>query len=271
MEKKTILHLIGEGNTISGKPILLKKEDPENWIRVVLSAMQVRICIHAEFEPWEESIWESVSVVDNVIAAIKAAVVDPRFQEGLSIGHYLSNGDALLPEKLFTATDLINFGGLTGTGVLADLLEDLNLPPTIDYITLYLATGLILIDEAITALENKKPFLSAYLTNKASEALESMTLIKLSELTPERITEEIQKAMTARGLRGAKEKLKKDPKQAAKKAAKTKWDEWQKGKSIHKSGAAFARHVVSALPEIESEETVKRWERAWRKETKNKH
>lgn len=79
---------------------------------------------------------------------------------------------------------------------------------------------------------------------------------------------EIYKKSNAK--KSAKAKLNSDPKQAAKKEAKALWLEWQTGKTIHKNCAAFARHIISTLPIIESEETVKRWERAWRKEAKNK-
>lgn len=75
-----------------------------------------------------------------------------------------------------------------------------------------------------------------------------------------------QKARKAVAEKAAKAKLLRDPKQAAKSQARELWNDWQNGKTIHKSGAAFARYVVDALPDIESEESVKRWIRAWSKE-----
>jgi hypothetical protein len=65
----------------------------------------------------------------------------------------------------------------------------------------------------------------------------------------------------------AERALRKDPKQAAKEQAFKLWQAWQSGKETHKSGAAFARHVVGLLPAIESTKTVERWCTAWRNES----
>jgi hypothetical protein len=64
--------------------------------------------------------------------------------------------------------------------------------------------------------------------------------------------------------KGVKVKLANDPKQAAKADAFRMWQEWQAGRALYKSGAAFARHVVDSLP-LESTDTVERWVRVWRK------
>jgi hypothetical protein len=46
----------------------------------------------------------------------------------------------------------------------------------------------------------------------------------------------------------------------AKPKAKELWDDWQRGKTLHKSGAAFDRYVIDKFEEeITSTETVKRW------------
>jgi hypothetical protein len=62
---------------------------------------------------------------------------------------------------------------------------------------------------------------------------------------------------------GARAKLKNDPKQAAKAVAFEQWQEWRTGKTLHKSGAAFARHVVATLPAIQSTKTVEAWVKKW--------
>lgn len=70
---------------------------------------------------------------------------------------------------------------------------------------------------------------------------------------------------------GAREKLKRDPKQAAKAQARKLWQDWQAGRTLHKSGAAFARHVVRELPILESTKVVERWTREWKAACKNSH
>lgn len=63
--------------------------------------------------------------------------------------------------------------------------------------------------------------------------------------------------------RGAAVKLANDPKQAAKAQAFELWKQWQAGLTLHRSGAAFARHIVNSLP-IECTKTVERWMKQWR-------
>jgi hypothetical protein len=69
-------------------------------------------------------------------------------------------------------------------------------------------------------------------------------------------------------LKGARAKLAADPKQAAKAEAFKLWQDWQAGKTRHKSGAAFARHVVKAIRVIENTKTVERWVTQWSKHAK---
>ncbi|MDE2382809.1 MAG: hypothetical protein KGL71_11460 [Xanthomonadaceae bacterium] len=71
------------------------------------------------------------------------------------------------------------------------------------------------------------------------------------------------KALKQKARKAIKAKLQNDPKQAAKAEAFQMWQDWQAGKAIHASGAAFARHVVEQTA-IEDTNTVQRWMRGWR-------
>ena len=71
------------------------------------------------------------------------------------------------------------------------------------------------------------------------------------------------KATDAR-KRGAAAKLANDSKQIDKVKARELFEDWQAGRTIHASGAAFARHVVTSTS-IEDTNTVQRWMRQWRK------
>lgn len=76
----------------------------------------------------------------------------------------------------------------------------------------------------------------------------------------------IQKHMRkAQSIKAAKMALLNDKngKQAGRESAKKLWNDWQNGKTLHKSAAAFARYVVNSVPEIESTKTVERWCTAW--------
>lgn len=71
---------------------------------------------------------------------------------------------------------------------------------------------------------------------------------------------------------GAEAKLANDPKQIAKADAFELWKDWQSGKLLHKSGAAFARFVCDKYPVLESSTTVERWARKWKaEEAKTRH
>ena len=65
--------------------------------------------------------------------------------------------------------------------------------------------------------------------------------------------------------RGAAAKLARDPVQAAKLEAFKLWKDWQTGKTLHRSGAAFDRYVVDSLPTIKATKTVERWRSKWAK------
>jgi hypothetical protein len=100
----------------------------------------------------------------------------------------------------------------------------------------------------------------------AAEALAFATVLgdEESPLAPvirKRVISEIAR-------KGADARLANDPKQAAKETAKDMWRSWQSGKSRHKSGAAFARHVVDTLKVIDSTKTVERWMQEWREAEK---
>lgn len=64
-----------------------------------------------------------------------------------------------------------------------------------------------------------------------------------------------------RGLLNARARLAKDPVQAAKADAFKLWEAWQADQTLHKSGAAFDRYVVTRLTEITATKTVERWRR----------
>ncbi|MEA9471147.1 hypothetical protein [Xanthomonas campestris] len=72
------------------------------------------------------------------------------------------------------------------------------------------------------------------------------------------------KEQRSRAKKAIAAKLRKDPKQAAKSQALKIWQDWQSGRAIHASGAAFARHVVETTA-IDDPNTVQRWIRQWRK------
>mgnify|MGYP001216167520 CR=1 FL=1 len=75
----------------------------------------------------------------------------------------------------------------------------------------------------------------------------------------------IAKGRKRTGLEGARAKLKKDAKQAAKVKAHQLWLDWQAGKATHRNQSAFCRHVCEQLG-LKDAGNVGAWCRTWRKQ-----
>jgi hypothetical protein len=67
------------------------------------------------------------------------------------------------------------------------------------------------------------------------------------------------------GRRGARARHRNDPKQKAKAAVYALWLRWQAGEERFRNNAKFALEAVSRYTELESTQTVERWQRDWRK------
>lgn len=66
--------------------------------------------------------------------------------------------------------------------------------------------------------------------------------------------------------RGAIEKLKRDPKQAAKALVKECWVEWQRKPNNYKGKSAFAKDMLTKFEELDSQAVITRWCGQWEKE-----
>lgn len=145
----------------------------------------------------------------------------------------------------------------------------------------HLVAAAVLADQALLAFKRgtrKQAFLAAMLYADAIESREHWDQMRgpagarnpdtwrgRLQARARAIDERIagNKALSQKARRGITAKLQKDPKQAAKAGAFRMWQDWQTGKAVHASGAAFARHVVEQTV-IEDPNTVQRWIREWR-------
>lgn len=134
------------------------------------------------------------------------------------------------------------------------------------------------------AAESFKPLVARFLAAKkeAEQVFENLRGADMDEavaycrehpLSPEAVAVLIHVARRAQVLEKAKAaastKLANDPKQAAMRETYELWQAWRAGKSVHKSAAAFARHIVSRHPVIQSPMTVQRWVTAWSRQAKS--
>ncbi len=126
--------------------------------------------------------------------------------------------------------------------------------------------------EAFRAIEfqNFGGYMSGLGGYHALQTAETMALAKILSRDSDYFSPILaREQFSNRARQGAAAKLARDSdgKQAAKLKAFNQWVAWQNGAATHKSGAAFARHIVETLP-IESTKTVERWMQIWRKEMK---
>ena len=134
--------------------------------------------------------------------------------------------------------------------------------------------------------ESFKPVVARFLAAKkeAEEVFESLRDADMDEavaycrahpLSPEAVAALIYVAHRALMLEqvkaGASSRLANDPKQVAMREAFKLWQEWQSGRSLHKSATAFGRHIVDRHPIIENPVTVERWVRKWSRQAKAKN
>lgn len=87
----------------------------------------------------------------------------------------------------------------------------------------------------------------------------------VSRMTPTDVDKEIRSQFAKLG---AAANLKRDPRQLAKREIRECWENWQAGRELHKSQAAFARAMCLRFDVITSPASVERWARCWSAERK---
>jgi hypothetical protein len=104
---------------------------------------------------------------------------------------------------------------------------------------------------------------AAYHAMQASEAISMAQMVAGN--APFAVQSVIKASFVARARLGAAARLAKDTdgKQAAKSKAHKLWLDWQAGRTLHASAAAFHRHVCKELPAITSTKTVEHWCTQW--------
>lgn len=175
----------------------------------------------------------------------------------IELGRYKSEDE--FSKGLFA--DARNFArnGITADDLYARLSQDGSIP-----------SGAIVDNNIAWAMFALLYCIEAMAANMAGEVTTAWTLIVNARFAADAVLSQVHDTHAATasrklvaqvaGLAGRAN----DPKQAAKAKAHQLWQDWQSGKALHKSGAAFARHVV-AHTNIEDTNTVQRWMRSWRK------
>jgi hypothetical protein len=123
--------------------------------------------------------------------------------------------------------------------------------------------GCALCLEALQALEREEVNVAWTYVLDAMQASETFFHFVVAEPLSRSVRAQVAK-------RGAAARLANSPVQAAKYEAFPHWEDWQSGKTVHKSGAAFHRYIVKMFPVITDTKTVERWCKRWREESKKR-
>lgn len=105
--------------------------------------------------------------------------------------------------------------------------------------------------------------LEVFASLRGADMDEAVAYCQAHPLTPEAVATLIHVAHQAltpeKAKVAASTTLASDPKQAAMREAFKLWQQWHAGRTMHKSAAAFARHIVDRHPIIKSPMTMQRW------------
>jgi hypothetical protein len=160
-------------------------------------------------EPGTSDEQQEAGWLEKMAAAIEAADVLER-----NLGnpvHYDSNsptscvalGEMLTPSPGFTYTDLLDFG-MTGEHGYAGFLRNCGFPPDAQETLIVRAAGLLLLEDAVKALDRNDLSYAAHLMYQASSMAERLTLLTWQGLNPDRIQEAIDARLSAQGRRAGK-------------------------------------------------------------------
>jgi hypothetical protein len=103
-----------------------------------------------------------------------------------------------LPDPSFTYWDLFQYG-MTGEDGRVGFLKICGLPEETPDTVLLLATGLLLIDDAVKALESGKEAFAGYLVHQATECVYEARLLSWSTLSPVQVKQAVRAQLSERG------------------------------------------------------------------------
>jgi len=268
MSRETQSYLI-EGRTLTNRPLILDATNDQNWIRGSLSQVSNdAFMLASNHDPYnfDDDANNDLGDVIRATKALSTQLNNPVHYDTNKAGKFTAKGKALIEKPCFTYFDLFSFG-ITGEEGMTGFLSVCGLPADTSERVLLLATALLLINDAVIALENKKESFAAHLLFQAGECITDVRLIDFDAIVePEKLKQAVENALSERGRKGAQAMLDKNLKQKAKLEARSLWEDWQSGKTLHKSKKAFCDYVVKTISIIEAVKTVERWDLDWKKE-----
>lgn len=209
------------GDTLDGRPIVIDATREDNWLRMALSQVSSWLFgIGANLGDSNED-WTGWARTLRVVDALRFALTEPKHYGENRPGGFGSSGAPLVADRTFTYADLVSFGA-SGEGGFARFLTECGLPVDTQWERVELAAGLLLVDDAVVALDAGELARSGYLLHKAQDCAEQATLSLLERETPANIKRHLRKELSKRGRPGglkSAESRRREAKAAPKKVA----------------------------------------------------
>ena len=230
---------LARGKTCLGLAILLPNTARENWARKAAASLSAQFKWALERQSYDANLLSLAieRLRDNLSNPIHFGDNKPGWTNG-DIG-----GPTAVPDARFNYFDLFSFG-ISGEDGYTGFLRDCGLPPDMPYTHVVAATALLLIDDAIRAIDSKNPWYATWALYQAQDLLNELQ-------SREEGREGERKARTELASKGGAARHQKT--NLYKPAILS---EWNTGK-FNGNKAACARWAVKQFP-IE-DETVKRW------------
>ncbi len=248
-----LLHRLERGKTCLGRNIYLPETSRQNWARSAASSLSTQIKRALERQSCDEQL------LSAAIEQLKLNLSNPihfgdRKKPEWTFGDIPGNpepGTSVVPDARFNYFDLFSFG-ISGEDGYGGFLRDCGMPTAMPYTHIVAATALLLLDDAIQALDSENPWYATWALYQAHDLLDEL--------------------QSREGDREAERKARKGFASAGGKARHAKTDdckapilrEWKTGK-FKGNKTACAQWAVKQYP-IE-DVTVKRWLRAYERGT----
>lgn len=173
MEKR-LSHCFERGKTCLGRSIYLPETTRQNWARKAVSNLSVQLKRTLERQSYDERL------LGEAIERLRLNLSNPIHygdnKPGWTFGEIPGNpkpGTSVVPDARFNYFDLFSFG-ISGDDGYAGFLRDCGLVFSTPYTHVVAATALLLLDEAIQALEAEDPWYATWVLYQAHDLLEEL-------------------------------------------------------------------------------------------------
>lgn len=241
------------GKTCFGRHIFLPETNRQNWARKAAQSLSAQIKWALERQSYDEQL------LGVAIEQLRQNLTNPVHygdnKPGWTFGDIPGNpppGTAVVPDPRFNYYDLFSIG-ISGEDGYKGFLRDCGMPDSMPYVMVVAATALLLIDDAVSALDRNDPWYAAWAFYQAHDLLDELQ----SREGDRQAERRARKAIASAGGRARHAETEEYKAEILK--------EWKTGR-FNGNKTACARWAVRQYPI--DDETVKRCLRTHERDTK---